>query len=297
MVYYRAKLGGIYLKALNRAIDRFCYKHPRFGIPNLMLFIVIGNVIVYLFSLMDTTGLFENYLTFSAARVFLHGEVWRIFTFILVPNAPNILSLALFLYFSYFIGRTLEQQWGPGKFTIYYFSGIVLTLLYGILVWLITGISYGLTATYVNLSMFFAFATLYPDLRVLLFFFIPIKIKWLALVDAGYFLASMLINWKLFPINLLPLVALLNYAVFCGGYLLDYLCPAARRVSPRTVQFKNAARKAKTEADKKPYRYKCAVCGRTDTDHPELEFRYCSRCAGYHCFCQDHINNHIHFTE
>ena len=56
-------------------------------------------------------------------------------------------------------------------------------------------------------------------------------------------------------------------------------------------------RRINREQNSKPYHHKCAVCGRTDADHPELEFRYCSRCAGYHCFCQDHINNHIHFTE
>ena len=65
----------------------------------------------------------------------------------------------------------------------------------------------------------------------------------------------------------------------------------------KTVNFKREAQRIHREQQNAPYRYKCAVCGRTDADHPELEFRYCSRCAGYHCFCQDHINNHIHFTE
>lgn len=285
------------MKALNRAIDRFCIKHPRFGIPNLMLFIVIGNVIVFLFSVMDKTGYFESYLTFSASAVFLRGEVWRLLTFVLIPGEDNILFLALFLYFYYFIGRTLERQWGAGKFTIYYFSGILLTVLYGIAVWLITGLSFGLTSSYVNLSMFFAFATLFPNTRVLFMFFIPIKIKWFALLNAAYFLYSVLVMWDLFPINLLPIVALLNYLLFCGGYLLDAFRPVKNRANPNVIRYKQEVKKAKANADKKPYRFKCAVCGKTDTEYPDLEFRYCSRCAGYHCFCQDHINNHVHFEE
>ena len=97
-----------------------------------------------------------------------------------------------------------------------------------------------------------------------------------------------------FPYNLLPVVAVLNFFLFCGGDLLRML---PRRPSARTVNFRRESERIRRGQRDQLYHHKCAVCGRTDVSNPELEFRYCSRCAGYHCFCQDHINNHIHFTE
>lgn len=281
------------MKKIMNAVDRFCYKHPKFGVRNLMLYVVIGTAIVWFFDLMDTTGLFLNMLYFNPALI-VRGQVWRLFTFALVPESSGI-WLLLLLYFYYFIGNALENQWGTAKFTVYYLSGMLLTIIFGFIYWGITGRSFQLSAYYLNLSMFFSFATLYPETRVLLFFFIPIKIKWLAFLDAAYFLASVV--WTPFPLNLLPVVAVLNYLLFCGGYLLEYIRPYKARASRSTVNFRREARRINREQARKPYTRKCAVCGRTDTDYPNLEFRYCSRCQGYHCFCQDHINNHVHFTE
>ena len=107
-----------------------------------------------------------------------------------------------------------------------------------------------------------------------------------------FFVISVLMNP--FPLNLLPVVAVLNFFIFCGGSLLRNR-PA--RTSKSTINFRRESRRIRREQESKLYTHKCAVCGRTDVDHPELEFRYCSRCQGYHCFCSDHINNHIHFTE
>ena len=122
-----------------------------------------------------------------------------------------------------------------------------------------------------------------------------VKVKYLAYVDAALFVLGVVTTS--FPLNLLPVVAVLNYLVYCGDWLFDLFRPSHVRQRQKTVNFKREARRIQREQANKPYHYKCAVCGRTDVDHPELEFRYCSRCVGYHCFCQDHINNHIHFTE
>ena len=198
----------------SKAVERFCYKHPRFGIPNLMLYIVIGNAIVFIFSMMDTTNTFVSYLYFSPALI-LKGQIWRIITFIFVPMADGIFWLAIMLYFYYFIGSTLERRWGTAKFTLYYLLGVVLTIIYGIIVSLFTSSGYiYLDAAYINLSMFFAFAVLFPDLEVLLFFIIPVKMKWLALLNAALFAVS--IFTTPFPYSLIPLVALLNFFIFCG---------------------------------------------------------------------------------
>ena len=143
--------------------------------------------------------------------------------------------------------------------------------------------------------MFFSFATLFPEVRVLFMFIIPIKIKWLAYLDAAFFVYAMLTTR--FPFNLLPLIAILNYLIFFGADLISSLSRNRVHYNKTTVNFNREKQKIKYEQRQKNYTHKCCVCGRTDTDFPNLEFRYCSKCAGYHCFCQDHINNHVHFTE
>ena len=276
-------------KLMNR-IDRFCYAHPRFGIPRLMLWIVLANAAVWLLMMMDTTGLAFSRLCFDAHAI-LHGQVWRAVTFLFVSNSSSILFFAVEMYFYYWIGSALEHQWGTGRFTIYYLIGWALTIIVG----LVTGAGGGVTATYLNLSLFFAFATLYSDLQVLLFFVLPIKVKWLAYLDAALFAYAVFTSgW---PLLLLPIVAVVNYLIFCGDWLFDYFRPAHVQQRKKTVDFKREAARIKRDQERKPFRHRCEVCGRTDADFPNLEFRYCSRCAGYHCYCADHITNHVHITD
>lgn len=290
------------MKKLYDGVQRFCASHPRFGIPNLMRIIVIGNVAVYVLMLLtqanDANAL--SFLTFNL-NALLHGEVWRLVTFVFVPAYSSPFALLISLYFYYWIGSTLERQWGTAKFNLYYISGTLLTVLGVVLASLITGNPY-LTAAgtgYVNLSMFFAFAFLFPDTTVLLFFILPVKMKWLAYLDGALFAFDIIKaigahNWAGV---VLPIVALLNFAVFIWPEV-HYLKERAKyQNSRKTVQFRQAQQQQAKQAQQQGYRHKCAVCGRTDTDYPDLQFRYCSKCVGYHCFCQDHIFNHVHFTE
>ena len=284
------------MKALNRVIERFCYKHRGFGIPRLMLYIVIISAAVFFIQMMDTTSTFLSLLLFSPERI-LHGEIWRLVTWIFIPLNNQLLFAAIMLYFYYFIGNTLEREWGAAKFTVYYIFGLLLNVIYGFLAWAIFGQIVYLAPNYLNLSMFFAFAALFPDQRILLFFFIPVKIKWLALVDAAFFAYSVIS--ELFYSNilmaLLPIIALLNFLVICGSDLLVHLRPLKSRSSAQAINFRRVAKKAERDRGDNAFRHKCAVCGKTDVDYPNLEFRYCSRCNGYHCFCLDHINKHVHF--
>lgn len=273
---------------MNR-IERFCYDHPNFGIRNLMMYVSIANVAFWVLGAINRP--FLSYLSFDAAAI-LHGQVWRLVTFMLYPPSTGLLAFIAF-YFYYWIGSTLEQYWGSGQFTIYFFTGVILTILYGFLIYFVTGSNVRLDSQYIYLSMFFSFAALFPDMQVLFMYIIPIKMKYLAIVDAVFFALAVITNP--FPVNLLPLVAVLNFFLFCGGDLLRYIRPV--RASQSTVNFRRESRRIRREQQSKLYTHKCAVCGRTDADYPNLEFRYCSRCQGYHCFCIDHINNHIHFTE
>lgn len=287
------------------AVDRFCARHPRFGISRLMLYIIIGNAAVYFITVMDSNLTLYYLLSFNPSLI-MQGQIWRLVSFVFLPKYTSIsgfglLQQALFLYFYYFIGSMLEREWGSGKFTIYYCFGVLLTLIYGFLACALTGYwgGLGISTSYINLAMFFAYATLYPEHRVMVFFIIPVKMKWLAYLGAFFFLIAIITDP--FPLNLLPVVGVLNYLLFFGSDLFhaakNTVGNLSRRFSKRTIDFKSAAKQQEKKARERGYRHKCSVCGRTDTDNPGLEFRYCSRCAGYHCFCVDHINNHVHFTE
>ena len=266
-------------------LNRFCRKHPRFELPNLMMYVVIGNVLVYLLD-MFSRGTFSALLTFSRSAI-LHGQIWRLVTFVFVPDTfGNVLLFALSLYFYYFIGTSLEREWGSQRFTVFYCMGILLNMVTGLL----TGYA---SMTYINLSLFLAFATLYPDTQFLLFFFIPVKAKWMAWLDAAVFAWSVLsaLIWGPRLYAFIPIVAILNYILFFWSDFAYLFVRVKHRTSRQTINFKNAQRAAKQN---KGYLHKCAVCGRTDTDFPDLEFRYCSKCNGYYCYCMDHINNHVH---
>jgi len=284
------------VRSLSRAIDRFCLKHRRFGLPRLMTYIVFVSAAVFVISLMDETRTLLDFLSFHPYLIIHHGQLWRLVTWVFLPVNSQLIFVAITLYFYYFIGSTLEREWGAGKFTIYYLFGVALNIVYGFAVWFLLGLAVPVIPNFLNLSMFFAFAVLFPDQIVRLFFVLPIKVKWLALVNAAYFafaIVSGLVTGRA-VLALLPLVALLNFFIVCGDDALSYLRPLKVRASPQTINFKKAAKQARRDQDSKHYRHKCAICGKTDSEFPDLEFRYCSRCEGYHCYCIDHINNHMH---
>ncbi len=144
----------------------------------------------------------------------MRGEIWRLVTFLVIPDALSPLYALISLYFYYFIGTTLESRWGARRFLLYYGLGAVGAILAG----LISGVGIN---TYLNLSLFFAFAILYPDYQVLIFFMLPIKIKWLAVANAFFFLWA-LINGG--PIQRAAIIAaILHLLLFFGGDLYNLL--------------------------------------------------------------------------
>ena len=301
---------------LKQKYNRFVFKHRNRGIPNLMLWIVIGNALVYLFELFSGEGILHSALCFDAALIF-KGQVWRLFSYIFVNSLEysNFFFVVIALIFYHSMGRTLELVWGTLRLNLYYLCGLLLIDLSGILGYFLSPLtSIYVSATYLNLSLFLAVATLTPDQRILLFFFIPIRMKWLAFADLILsclpLLQVLFLNIPLYGfskvyifIALFPLVAILNYFLFFGkdmtSILPDWMV-RKRRPKPKRVVYTQAqpnpdwAKNYRSSTGEKPYRHKCTVCGRTDTDCPDLEFRYCSKCAGYFCYCIDHINNHTH---
>jgi hypothetical protein len=295
------------LNKLNRAVDRFAYNHPNFGFSNLMGVILSGQLLIFLLSvfLPNTTAL--NFLTFDLAHL-LQGEVWRLVTWVLMPTTfrPIYFLISLLCYYS--IGMTLERSWGTAKFNLYYFSGMAVSVLAVSLASLLAGnLAWSLTSPYfLHMTLFMALATLYPEaVFTILLIVIPVQVKakWLAIFYAVLFGADLIS--AIFAMNLpgivLPVVSVLNFLVFFWPDFMHLLGVQTQRVrhqtSAKTINFKTAAYKQQKKEAAQGYRHKCTVCGRTDADFPDLEFRYCSRCAGYHCYCSDHIFDHQHFTE
>ena len=285
------------MKNIRRDFNRFCFRHRNKGIPNLMLFVCLGIAGVYLINGMDPSQTLYSWLCFDRSLI-LHGQVWRLFSYIFLDNAGSVVWTAIMLIFYYTIGQGIENIWGTLRLNLFYFTGILIMDVYC----LIFG-GYA-SAYYLHLSLFLAYATLFPDAEFMILFIIPVKAWILALIDLVLILMGFI---NFFPYNFFPIIALANYFLAFGKDCRNLLPPAwranARRAvkkvkNPKTIPFNTAGSYKATHATvKAPYTHKCTVCGRTDVDDPTLEFRYCSRCKGYHCYCSEHISNHAHITE
>ena len=289
------------MKNLRRKFERFCFANRNKGIPNLMLYISLGTALVYIMNEIDRNSTLYFLLCFDRSAI-LEGQVWRLVTYPLAYSGGNPLFTLITLLCYYSLGRAIENIWGTFRFNLFYFSGMLMMDIFCML--------FGGTASayYLNLSLFLSYATLYPNASFLLFFIIPMKAWIFALFDlviTFYDVIAMTV-YGYFPYSLFPLVALLNYFLFFGKDVLNVI-PLSWRLNARrlfkkkpakktgTIPFPNAGSyEASMATPKAPYTHKCTVCGRTDVTNPELEFRYCSRCSGYHCYCSEHISNHTH---
>lgn len=284
------------MRKLNDAIDRFCALHPRLGIPNLMRYIVAANAVIYILGVFDQSGLLYSTLALDAASV-LHGQVWRIVTFVLLPTGGRPLGVLLSLFFYFWLGESMERLWGSTKFTVYYVSGMLLSTLASILALFLDGFTFPLFgAGYVNSALFFAYALTYPDAIVRVMYILPVKMKWLAIIEAAVYVLAVVYGAVMgaWGYALTPIIAMLNLFIFFSPDFSRRADQFQARHRSEAVQFRKAVKEQKRQ---RGYNHKCEVCGRTDTDFPNLQFRYCSKCTGYHCFCEEHIFNHVHHTE
>ena len=290
------------MKNLRRRFERFCFQNRDKGIPNLMLYVSLGCALVYLITSITQNTVLYNLLVFDRASI-LRGQVWRLLSYPLTFYNNNVLLMALMLFCYYSLGRAMENLWGTLRFNLFYLTGIVMMDAYCML--------FGGQAdvTYLNLSLFLSYATLYPNAGFLLFFIIPVKAWIFALVDLALVVYGLIVSP--FPYNFFSVISLANYFLFFGKDVLNVI-PLSWRINasrlfrkkkkyapqqdrPKVVPFPSAGSYEATVAKPKaPYTHKCTVCGRTDVSDPELEFRYCSRCKGYHCYCEDHIGSHTH---
>ena len=265
-----------------------------------MLYIALGSGLVNLLAAFTGNYILFDFLYFDRDLI-LQGQIWRLISYPLTFYTNNLLLTAVALFCYYSLGRAMENVWGTFKFNLFYFTGVVMMDVYCMI--------FNCTAsvTYLNLSLFLSYATMYPDARFLLMFIIPVKAWIFALVDLALVLFGLLAYP--FPYNLFSVISLANYFLFFGADVANVL-PVSWRINARragkrarnaashtqhkTIPFDAGSYQASTATPKAPYTHRCTVCGATDISHPDLEFRYCSRCNGYYCYCENHISNHTH---
>lgn len=280
-------------------IDKLERKFGRFGIPNLTIYMIVCYVIGY--ALMIVNPGIMNWLSLEPAYI-LRGQVWRLVTWVLYPpSTSGVLWFAIaVLFFYYPIGTSLERTIGTFKYTLYILSGVIFTILGAFILYFLLGgnvlVGNVFSTYYISLSTFLAYAMCYPDMQVLLMFIIPVKMKWMAIfyvVIVVYEMIQYIMAgaWYL----VIPIVAsLLNFIIFYFG-TKDF-----SRYNPKEVHRRNEFRRAMEPQGRMKSgsgsvtKHKCAICGRTELDDPNLEFRFCSRCNGNYEYCQDHLFTHTH---
>ena len=279
-------------------------KFGKYAIRNLSYVLVICYAVGYLIQIMMPNIFW--FLTLDPYAI-LHGQVWRLVTWILIPPGSLSLFTLLMLYFYCSIGTTLENTWGTYRYNVYLFSGMLFTIIGS---FLLLGYTYlfpsdnvasalafygaenyfmqisGVFSTYyINMSIFLAFAATFPDASVLLMFIIPIKVKWLGIIYGIMLFVSFLQGNTV--AKFVMAASLMNFIIFfLTSRNMMHMNP---KQIHRRHEFKKDIRK-NTGITK----HKCAICGRTEVDSPELQFRFCSKCDGNYEYCEEHLYTHMH---
>ncbi|MBP3470093.1 MAG: hypothetical protein J6K26_11325 [Lachnospiraceae bacterium] len=305
---------------MNKFINSLERKIGKYAIPNLPMYMIISYAIGYLMQMINPNII--SVLSLNPYAI-IHGQVWRLVSWVLIPpDTSNLFFTLLMLYFYYSIGTTLERTWGSFYFNYYIFSGMIFTIigafcLFGYMQffqteqlvagemafqdymggvecpwiyggsYMYSGYATFFSTYYVNMSIFLAFAATYPDMQVLLMFIIPIKVKVLAIIYAVILLIEG-INMGIMGLFVIG-ASMLNFVVFFLSTRKGMHRTMAQR--KRQAEYK---RKIHNTPPPKIAKHKCAICGRTSEEYPDLEFRFCSKCEGNYEYCQEHLFTHKH---
>lgn len=275
-------------------------KFGKFAIPNLTIILIGGFVLGYLIEIFAPDAL--SLISLDPTKV-MRGQVYRLISWIVIPPYGVSIFVIITLMFYFYVGRTLENTWGDFRYTLYILSGIIFTDIGIMITYALMAVTgqqelinmysefglYGASTYYLCMSMFLAYAFMFPDMQVLMYFIIPIKVKWLGYLDIAYLIVEV-IRFGLmgyYTGMVTVIMAVLNFILF-------YIAMKGKtRVSPahkkRKRQYKREVRQTQLLT-----RHKCAICGQTEEDDPTLEFRYCSRCKGNYEYCQNHLFTHEH---
>jgi hypothetical protein len=264
---------------VERLLNRLERRYGRYALGNLTYYLIGLQCLGFVIFTARPDLVSKLDLDIDAIRA---GEFWRVFTWLAAPISGNLIWFVFGLYWLYMIGTSLESEWGAFKYQLYWLVGILATAG-------MACVTHGpATNTYLIMSLFLAFATVWPDYVIRVFFILPVRVKWLALLDGAGILYLVLISpgWN----KLLPLVSIANYLLFFSGTLIGMMRRGVRQAG-RAREFHQWKRAS--EESRRGVR-RCAVCGITD-ENPSVEFRVCSceRCGGVlRDLCLEHARNH-----
>ncbi len=286
--------------------SKFEKKFGKYAIKNLSLILVICYAIGYIIALV-APGL-QDYLALNPYEIIHNFQIWRLISWVLIPPSSQVdLWILITLYFYYTIGTSLELTWGTYRYNVYLFSGILFTIagafiayfisLFNIsgLLWQYPGYASLFSTYYISMSIFLAYAATFPDAHVLLFFIIPIKVKYLGIFYGAILVYDVIQYFKsgsaFLPMCILIVASLLNFGVFFISSRKKIM-----RSTP-TIRIRKTQERPNvnvTRPQGNVTRHKCAQCGATEVSNPELQFRFCSKCNGNYEYCEKHIFTHIH---
>jgi hypothetical protein len=260
------------MKLLNRLERNF----GDWAIPNLTIILIALQTFTALMATVQKEFFAKLLLTHEQL---MNGEWWRVLTVLVMPPTTEPIFLILFLYFYFLVGTTLEARWGTFRYNIYILIGYLATVLTAFIPGAIV------TNFYLMESIFLAFAWLYPEYEILLFFVLPVKMKWLGLAGWIWYLIAFLTgNWAT---RAEVAAGAISFLIFFHADLWDWLKTSRRKFTGQMVQ-------ARTRQDANAPMHVCAECGVTDQSDRKMEFRYCPLCAGTLCYCINHIHTHKH---
>lgn len=267
-------------------------KFGRYAIPNLANYMIGCMVIGYLLTMF--AGDVMNYMTFHP-QLILQGQVWRLVTWIICPPQSLNLFVIFVILLYYHAGKNLEHIWGNFYFNLYIFSGLLFNMVGTFLVYFITGLPVSTGTYYIYLTTLLAYFFTFPDMEILYMLFIPLKMKWMGYLELAlivinfYQIGQIGIPGIVWGIRLQIIFYMLNFVVFM------LLLRSTRKFSKTAKKNqKNFRRQVQEQKRKAVSVHRCAICGRTKDEFPELEFRFCSKCKGNYEYCQDHLFTHSH---
>ena len=258
-------------------LDKLDRKFGRYALPNLTIYLIAGQTIIYVLVM---TGRLDRSMTWLAADLLMQGEWWRLAVFPFDPPVANPLFAFFAWYIFYLMGSALEGEWGAFRYNVFLLTGYLLTIAVSFLV-----PSFPMTNTYLGGSVFLAFAALYPDFELLLFFVLPVRIKLLALLTWLYY--GYLVLFGGWPTRLMVIASVGNFLLFFAREIVVQLRYGRKQLTRKAERF--------SQRTDEPF-HRCLVCGITDKSHPQMDFRYCQECAGQQGYCREHIRNHEHVT-
>jgi hypothetical protein len=248
-------------------------KFRRYAVHNVTLYLIIGQVLFFVFAL---SGRFILERVVLIPEYVLAGEWWRLITFLFIPPVASPIFAFFAWYLFYLMGSALEGHWGAFRYNLFLLVGYLITAAVSFIM-----PQFPATNVFIGGSVFLAFAFLYPDFQLYILFILPIKIKWLALLTwIGYAYAVLFSSWST---RLFVLASISNFLLFFGNDILWRMKTGKRVMAAQAKQF----------SGKKEAFHTCATCGITDLSHPQMEFRYCPECGGLG-YCKDHILSHEH---